>query len=68
MAVNILKMAKVKIDKERCLVCGLCQQFYPEAFRLGNGASEPIEGINPLDGRIENAINTCPVNAIYIED
>jgi len=61
-------MAKVKVDKDRCLSCGLCRQFYPEAFKLGDGSAEPIEGINPEDSRIENAINTCPVNAIFIED
>lgn len=53
----------VKVNKERCVGCGLCVSICPEAFEIKNGkASVKAKGKN--SNCIKDAINQCPVKAI----
>lgn len=61
---------KIKVDKEKCVSCGLCTNMCPDYFNLDeNNKSEVIK--QPKTEQEENivkeAIDACPVEAI-LED
>lgn len=56
----------VKIDKQKCLGCGVCISLCPEVFELKDGKSQ-VKGKVDLEKNkecIKQAINSCPVQAI----
>ena len=54
----------VKIDKEKCIGCGVCVNICPEAFKLDN---EIAKVISENATCITEAANACPVNAIITD-
>jgi len=57
----------VKVDKGKCIGCGACISLCPDIFELKEGKSK-VKEENPEDTECaENAVETCPVNAITIE-
>jgi len=65
---NQLKM-KIKVDKNKCLGCGMCVNMCPEVFELKNGKSQIKEKANLEKNKecIKEAADNCPVQAIKIE-
>lgn len=60
---------KVKVDEEKCLSCGVCTAIAPKSFRLNKeGKAEPIEPAGDDKETITNAAESCPVEAIILED
>jgi len=63
-------MAKVIIDKDKCLGCGTCAMIAPEVFSLG--ADGKAEGKSPVEGdlaaKAKEAAGMCPQQAITIEE
>jgi ferredoxin len=59
---------KVHVDPERCQGHTLCAMIAPEVFRLDDidGHSSAIAGEIPaeLDGKVIEAIRSCPEQAI----
>jgi ferredoxin len=51
----------VKVDKEKCIGCGACVSVCPEGFGLSDGKAHVK---NPKADCIQEAIETCPVDAI----
>jgi ferredoxin len=70
-------MAKIILNKDKCMGCGLCANLDAEHFGYENmkavlkGGSETSSGIFEIGtdeaGNAENAANLCPVGAITIE-
>jgi len=61
---------KIKVDKSKCIGCGVCIALAPEYFKFGaDGKSEPIkEEVAPADEeKVKNAAQSCPVGAITLE-
>ena len=60
---------KIKIDKQKCLGCGICIKLCPEVFKLKNGKSEIKEKVDLEKNKdcIEKSIDSCPVAAIIKE-
>ncbi|MEY8389607.1 ferredoxin [Oscillospiraceae bacterium 38-13] len=60
----------VSVDSRRCIACGMCAYTAPEVFQVVGTASvaaaQPGEGPGGLDGRVRDAVNGCPVNAILL--
>jgi ferredoxin len=59
------------IDEEACIGCGACEEICPEVFRMNESLGFALV-INPGGadaGKIEEAIEACPVNCvIWSED
>lgn len=63
-------MKKIEVNQSTCIGCGACVQIAPQAFEFNeNGLSVPIvEIIEEVTPEIIEAMESCPVNAITIED
>ena len=58
---------KVKVDQSLCTNCGTCRTLAPESFELDeNGRSKPVS--QEIDENVKSAAETCPVNAIILEE
>ena len=58
--------AKVYVDQEICIGCGLCVSIVPEVFRLNDaGVSEVKNQAGAGEAKIQEAIDSCPVNCIH---
>ena len=56
----------VVVDQDECIGCGTCEGICPEVFQL-NEETDKSEVIKPEGGPedlIEEAIDSCPVEAI----
>ena len=57
------------IDKNKCIGCGTCAAICPEVFNIeGDGKAGVIPGdYANLQGKINQAKDSCPVQAISVE-
>lgn len=60
---NVAKIPKV--DKEKCIGCGVCVSIAPEVFELGDDGKSHVRS-KACDKKCEEAANACPVGAITI--
>lgn len=58
-------MAKVKVDKEKCIGCGSCEAVCPEAFKLEDGKAKFVG--SGKEKCIKEAADSCAVEAISIK-
>ena len=56
----------VTVDAARCIACGMCAYAAPEVFRVVGKASTVIAQPQGRGGKVRDAANGCPVNAIRI--
>lgn len=56
----------LKIDKEACIGCGLCESICPHNFKLNDEAKAEVVS-EELIGCTQEAVESCPVNAIKID-
>lgn len=67
-------MAKtVKVNKDTCISCGLCASVASEVFYFGDDGKAEVSlegGVVPadLEETVEEAKNSCPVEAIVVEE
>ncbi len=58
-------MQKVRVDKEKCIGCGLCASIAEKAFKLNDeGKAEVLEVKETDKEKIQEAIDSCAVGAI----
>lgn len=62
---------KLKIDKDKCLGCGMCVGINSDIFDFDDDGLAKVNNDNINDENIldaENALNSCPVGAIVNEN
>jgi ferredoxin len=59
---------KPKVDKEKCTGCGMCANLCSKTFKLGEDGK--AEAINDCGSECDcqAAKNSCPVQAISLEE
>ena len=58
----------VTVDQARCIACGMCAYAAPGVFRVEGKASAVLREPEAEEaGRVSDAANGCPVNAIRIQ-
>ena len=53
----------VKINKEKCIGCGLCASVCDEVFKMGNDGKAAVKAQKKIPC-VKEAIDSCPVSAI----
>jgi ferredoxin len=53
----------VKVDKTKCIGCGLCTSICPEVFEMGSDNKSQVKAQKNLPC-VNEAMNSCPVDAI----
>ena len=64
-------MEKVKLNQDMCIGCGACQALVPDVFEINDeGVAEVIVDIIPenLEEEVKDASESCPVNAIEVNE
>ena len=61
-------MAKITVDEEKCIGCGLCVNLCPDAFELEDSKSKVKEGAEEHIGCAKNVADQCPTQAIKVEE
>jgi ferredoxin len=58
------------INQETCIGCGTCEGICPEVFKLTDGKAQVIELADyaTYKDQINQAVDSCPVQAITIEE
>jgi len=62
---------RVRVDEELCIGCEACVEICPEVFEMqGDAAVAKIEDDIPddLEDTCREAAESCPVEAILVED
>jgi ferredoxin len=60
----------VVVDQDECIGCGTCEGICPEVFEVNEetGTSQVINPEGGPEDLIEEAIESCPVEAIHWQE
>ena len=61
-------MAKIIIDENACVGCGLCVNLCPDVFELDENSMAKIKANECENCNLHEIASQCPVNAIIIEE
>ena len=63
-------MKNLKIDKEKCIGCGMCPSICPNVFKMNNdeNKAEVCDETGDAEENIQMAIDACPAQAIFWEE
>lgn len=62
-------MKKLEVNKDACIGCGACVAIDPDHFDFGDDQLSEVINNDNLDSElVNNAISSCPTNAISIKD
>ncbi|HEX8923436.1 MAG TPA: ferredoxin [Patescibacteria group bacterium] len=64
------KMKKVTIDQDKCIGCNTCPLIAPDVFELDTNDYKAKVKKQPeiIGSDVENAVVSCPVGAISIDE
>ena len=53
----------IKINKEKCIGCGMCESICPEVFEMGDDSKARVKKQKEIPC-VKETISNCPVQAI----
>lgn len=62
---------RVKVNKEKCLICGMCASMLPEVFNFNDEGFVEANNDNineDNEEEVKDTKNNCPVGAIEIDE
>jgi len=65
--ISCKSMPKLKVNKDKCIGCGVCVSLYPHLFKIEGGKSMFIGSEDVKKEEAEKIIASCPMGAIEIE-
>lgn len=60
-------MAKIEVDKEKCIGCGACTAIAPDVFEFDDDGLAKATG-NDITEDVKTAAEGCPTEAITVEE
>ncbi|MCX7661536.1 MAG: ferredoxin [Candidatus Omnitrophica bacterium] len=60
-------MAKVSVDRDKCVGCGLCEQSCPEVFEIKDDGVAHVKAQSCNLHDLKEIAQQCPVEAIKTE-
>lgn len=63
-------MPKIKLDQNKCIGCNTCPLLNPDVFEMDTDTYKAKVKSQPesIDQATQNAIDSCPVGAITVEN
>ena len=61
-------MAKITIDENACVGCGLCANNCPDCFEMNEEGMAKVKATECSSCDLKDVASQCPVNAIVVED
>ena len=61
-------MAKITIDENACVGCGLCVNMCAAVFELGDDNIAKVKATECANCDLHDIASQCPVNCIIVED
>jgi len=61
-------MAKIIVDENACVGCGLCVNNCPDVFELASDGIAKVKAHESANCDIKEVASQCPVNAIVVEE
>ncbi|HHW18331.1 MAG TPA: ferredoxin [Firmicutes bacterium] len=64
-------MAKVTVDKDLCIGCGLCADTCPDVFQLEDDGKAGVKSQDAANANLscaKDAASTCPTEAIKVQE
>ena len=63
-------MSKIVLDQNKCIGCNTCPLLAPEVFEMDTTIYKAKIKAQPekITENVQNAVNSCPVAAISIEE
>lgn len=61
-------MAKVTVDENACVGCGLCVNSCPDVFELGDDGIAKVKANSCPNCDLHEIASQCPVNCITVEE
>ncbi|MCK4809583.1 MAG: ferredoxin [Candidatus Omnitrophica bacterium] len=61
-------MAKITIDENACVGCGLCVNMCAECFEMNDNGIAVVKTFESTDCDLQEVSSQCPVNAIVVEE
>lgn len=57
----------IKVDQDTCIGCGTCAGLCPEVFKMNEEGKSEVIGEEDMECA-KNAAQSCPVDAITVEE
>jgi len=64
---EVLGVPKIRIDKDTCIGCGVCESLCPDVFKMtDDGKAEALVSESDLPC-VQDAADSCPTGSIILE-